>query len=357
MFSLAPALRVLSSVRYWAQGEVPGLSFSVHCGHSHGQGEGCIDRLRPPYLLLRGMGLRSHCSGAHGSHRGESAENPRQRRGVCALDRKTRHWEIPAHSGVHSAAEILQAQVPGDWHGPPLPSSFKGTYGHVSYWMTAKLHRPLKLRIKTKEPFTVYNQVDINTPRLLEPHTAANEKTICCWCCASGPISLKAEVERMGYVAGESIKIFVEIENHSSRKVVPKAAIVKTIIFHAKTKKKTLSEVIIKTKGEPVLAGQKDSRNSMMLEIPELIPTLMNCSIIQMDYSIQVTVDIPRSMGLTVDLPIVIGTIPLHSYGGPASDFNNQYGMNYSNVNHGFPEGSAVEAGFQAANKSLGYYT
>ncbi|XP_032873167.1 arrestin domain-containing protein 3-like isoform X3 [Amblyraja radiata] len=240
---------------------------------------------------------------------------------------------------------------------PPLPSSFKGTYGHVSYWMTAKLHRPLKLRIKTKEPFTVYNQVDINTPRLLEPHTAANEKTICCWCCASGPISLKAEVERMGYVAGESIKIFVEIENHSSRKVVPKAAIVKTIIFHAKTKKKTLSEVIIKTKGEPVLAGQKDSRNSMMLEIPELIPTLMNCSIIQMDYSIQVTVDIPRSMGLTVDLPIVIGTIPLHSYGGPASDFNNQYGMNYSNVNHGFPEGSAVEAGFQAANKSLGYYT
>lgn len=87
---------------------------------------------------------------------------------------------------------------------------------------------------------------------------------------------------------GESIKIFVEIENHSSRKVVPKAAIVKKTIFHAKTKKKTLSEVVIKTKGEPVLAGQKDSRNSMMLEIPELIPTLMNCTIIQMDYSIQV---------------------------------------------------------------------
>lgn len=240
---------------------------------------------------------------------------------------------------------------------PPLPSSFKGTYGHVSYWMTAKLHRPLKLRIKTKEPFTVFNQVDINSPRLLEPHTAANEKTICCWCCASGPISVKAEVERMGFVAGESIKIFVEIENHSSRKVVPKAAIVKKTIFHAKTKKKTLSEVVIKTKGEPVLAGQKDSRNSMMLEIPELIPTLMNCTIIQLDYSIQVTVDIPRAMGLTVDLPIVIGTIPLHSFGGPASDFNNQYGMNYSNVNHGFPEGSAVEAGFQAGNKSLGYYT
>ncbi|XP_078253163.1 arrestin domain-containing protein 3-like [Rhinoraja longicauda] len=240
---------------------------------------------------------------------------------------------------------------------PPLPSSFKGTYGHVKYWMTAKLHRPLKLRSKTKEPFTVFNHVDINAPRLLEPHTAMNEKIICCWCCASGPISLKARVERMGYVAGESVEIFVEIENHSSRKVVPKAAILRSTIFHAKSKKRGMSEVIIKTEGEPVLAGQNDSQNTMVLKIPELIPTLMNCTIIQMDYLIKVTLDIPRSMSLKVDLPIVIGTIPLHSLGGPANDFNNQYGMNYNNVNHDFPEGSAVEAGFQATNKNLGYYT
>ncbi|XP_067885776.1 arrestin domain-containing protein 3-like [Heterodontus francisci] len=212
----------------------------------------------------------------------------------------------------------------------PLPASFKGVHGNVSYWMTAKLHRPWKLRSKVKEMFTVYEQIDINTPLLLSPQTATDETTVCCCCCASGPISLNAKILRKGYVSGESIEIFAEIENHSSRIVVPKAAIFKTHIFHAEGEKKKDRDLVTKLKGEPVLAGKTETWNGMQLEIPQMPPTLMNCSIIQVEYLLRVYVDIPKALMLNVDFPIVIGTIPLHSFNNQATNFNTQYGMNYN---------------------------
>lgn len=35
------------------------------------------------------------------------------------------------------------------------------------------------------------------------PQTGTKEKTLCCWFCASGPISLSAKIERKGYTPGK----------------------------------------------------------------------------------------------------------------------------------------------------------
>ncbi|XP_072372370.1 arrestin domain-containing protein 3-like isoform X2 [Scyliorhinus torazame] len=240
---------------------------------------------------------------------------------------------------------------------PPLPATFKGAHGNVSYWMTAKLHRPWKIRIKVKEIFTVYDQIDINSPLLLSPRVATDEKTVCCCCCASGPITLSAKIERQGFTSGESIRIFAEIENHSSRKVVPAASIYKTQTFHAGGKKKRSTELVTKLKGEPVLAGRTDSWNGMELKIPPVPPTLMNCSIIQMEYSLMVYLEISSSLNLTLDLPIVIGTIPLHSFSSEATNFNTQYGMNYNSLNDTLPEGPQGKSDLLFTNQNLGFQT
>uniref|UniRef100_UPI00398EA742 arrestin domain-containing protein 3-like n=1 Tax=Pristiophorus japonicus TaxID=55135 RepID=UPI00398EA742 len=240
---------------------------------------------------------------------------------------------------------------------PPLPASFTGAHGNVSYWMTAKLHRPWKLRIKVKEMFTVYDQIDINTPLLLSPQADTKEKTLCCCCCASGPISLTAKIERKGYLSDESIQIFAEIENHSSRTVVPKAAIYKTQIFHAVSKTRTTSELVTKCQGEPVLAGKTESWNGMALKIPHLSPTLMNCSIIQMEYTLKVYVDIPGTSNLNVNLPIIIGTIPLHPFSSQATNFSTQYGMNANNLNYTLPAGPEGKSDFLPTNQHLGFQT
>lgn len=45
------------------------------------------------------------------------------------------------------------------------------------------------------------------------PIQLQDEKTICCWCCADGPITMDVYLERCAFVVGESIKLRIEVSN------------------------------------------------------------------------------------------------------------------------------------------------
>ncbi|XP_038659822.1 arrestin domain-containing protein 3-like [Scyliorhinus canicula] len=205
-------------------------------------------------------------------------------------------WPNPARGFIFPLRDGSEQVLPPGRHEfpfsfvltPPLPASFHSVHGNIRYWMTAKLHRPWKMRTKVKEMFTVVDQIDINSPLLLSPQVATDGKTICCCCCASGPITLNVAIERTAYMSGESIQIYAEIENYSSRKVVPTACIYQTETFHAAGQKIQSTELVTKLKGEPVVSRQTDSWNGMELKIPPVPPTLINCNIIQMEYSLMV---------------------------------------------------------------------
>lgn len=51
------------------------------------------------------------------------------------------------------------------------------------------------------------------------PVDGYNQKTICCLCFASGPITASFHLERRGYVPGEAIKLLADIRNNSNRKM------------------------------------------------------------------------------------------------------------------------------------------
>lgn len=44
-----------------------------------------------------------------------------------------------------------------------------------------------------------------------------DEKTICCWCCADGPITMDVYIERGAFVLGEVMKLRIEVENTSNQ--------------------------------------------------------------------------------------------------------------------------------------------
>ncbi|KAI4820388.1 hypothetical protein KUCAC02_028368 [Chaenocephalus aceratus] len=164
----------------------------------------------------------------------------------------------------------------------PLATSFEGKHGSVRYW--------------TKKEFTVFEHIDINTPLLLSPQAGTKDKTLCCWFCTSGPISLSAKIERKGYTprktsidlsstisisVGESIQIFAEIENCSSRMVVPKAAIYQSQTFYAKGKMKEVKQLVANLRGESLSSGKTETWNGKMLKIPPVSPSILDCSIIR----------------------------------------------------------------------------
>lgn len=49
----------------------------------------------------------------------------------------------------------------------------------------------------------IYQQFKQMTVSAQAPQAGTKEKTLCCWFCASGPISLSAKIERKGYTPGE----------------------------------------------------------------------------------------------------------------------------------------------------------
>ncbi|XP_029370898.1 arrestin domain-containing protein 3-like [Echeneis naucrates] len=211
------------------------------------------------------------------------------------------------HAGLHEFAFSFNLPQMA------LATSFEGKHGSVRYWVKAELHRPWLRPVKAKKEFIVFEHIDINTPLLLAPQAGTKEKTLCCWFCASGPISLSAKIERKGYTPGESIQIFAEVENCSSRVVVPKAALYQTQTFYAKGKGKQIQQLVSNLRGDPLPQGKSQSWEGKQLKIPPVSPSILDCPIIRVEYALVVYVDVPGGLNLSVSLPLVIGTIPLHA--------------------------------------------
>ncbi|XP_031948822.1 arrestin domain-containing protein 2 isoform X2 [Corvus moneduloides] len=229
-------------------------------------------------------------------------------------------------------ATVLQAgrhEFPFTFQLPEtLATSFEGKHGSVRYWVKAKLHRPWSTVKKAKKEFTVIEPIDINTPALLAPQAGAKEKLARAWYCSRGQVSVTAKIDRKGYTPGEVIPIFAEIDNCTSRAVVPKAAIIQTQTFIARGTKKQKKSVVTSITGDPIPAGKREVWHGRALKIPPVGPSILQCRIIQVEYSLKVCVDIPGTSKLLLELPLVIGTIPLHPFGSRTSSVSSQYSVN-----------------------------
>ncbi|XP_075720139.1 arrestin domain-containing protein 2 isoform X2 [Rhinoderma darwinii] len=209
-----------------------------------------------------------------------------------------------------------------------LVTSFEGKHGSVRYWVKAKLHRPWSTVKKIKKEFTVIEQIDINTPDLLAPQAGTKEKMAHAWYCNLGQVSVTAKIDRKGYTPGEVIPIFAEIDNCTSRTVMPKAAIIQSQTFIARGTLKQKKSVVATLAGDAVPAGKRETWHGRALKIPPLGPSIVQCRIIRVEYALKVCVEIPGSSKLLLELPLVIGTIPLHPFGSRTSSVGSQYSVN-----------------------------
>nr|DBA28458.1 TPA: hypothetical protein GDO54_008816 [Pyxicephalus adspersus] len=209
-----------------------------------------------------------------------------------------------------------------------LVTSFEGKHGCVRYWVKAKLHRPWSTVKKTKKEFTVIEPIDINTPELLAPQAGTKEKIAHAWYCNLGQVSVTAKIDRKGYIPGEVMPIFAEIDNCTSRTVVPKAAIIQSQTFIVRGTLKQKKSVVATLSGDSIPAGKRENWHGRALKIPPLGPSILQCRIIRVEYSLKICIEIPGSSKLLLELPLVIGTIPLHSFGSRTSSVGSQYSVN-----------------------------
>lgn len=202
---------------------------------------------------------------------------------------------------------------------PTLPSSFEGEYGYVRYTIKVTLDRPWKFDQDSKMAFTVISPVDLNLmEKAMEPEKLVMEKTFCCWCCASPPLSVIVSIPVKGYLSGQAIPILCEVDNRSNVVVQRvKFFFRKHLAFHTMSPRLTKKDVQIIGElglGPFEKSDQRTIRQS--LDIPPLPPSnLDNCGVIDLHYDLQVVCEVS---GLHTNLdgviPITIGTVPLKNY-------------------------------------------
>ncbi|KAM6218438.1 arrestin domain-containing protein 2 [Rhynchocyon petersi] len=210
---------------------------------------------------------------------------------------------------------------------PTLVTSFEGRHGSVRYSIKATLHRPWAPARRARKVFTVIEPVDINTPALLAPQAGTREKVARAWYCNRGLVSLSAKIDRKGYTPGEVIPVFAEIDNGTTRPVLPRAAVVQTQTFMARGARKQKRAVVASMVGEPVGPGRRTLWQGRGLQIPPVGPSILHCRVLHVDYALKVCVDIPGTSKLLLELPLVIGTIPLHPFGSRSSSVGSRAGF------------------------------
>ena len=202
-------------------------------------------------------------------------------------------------------------QLPSD---RVLPSSFESDTayikGYIRYLLQATIKRSWKFNHTTSAAIPVSEIVNINTRQLTVPLSRSSEKTLCCFCCASGPISLSATTDRGGYCLGESIAISAEAENHSKRRITCLRATLKQMVVYRAGANNMLRFNTI----QRVETNGLSNWNNKLLTIPTTtLPAIYSCRVINLSHVLTVTLAIPNAVDLHVTIPITVGNVPFRS--------------------------------------------
>lgn len=138
--------------------------------------------------------------------------------------------------------------------------------------------------------------------------TFSDEKTVCCWCCNGGHISLNVEMPKTAFVIGETINYKVSITNLSNTNIEKlKGKLTKTVKYSVDSpsyeSKDDYDEIVSFT--EHGVGAHGEHTYDLQLAIPEHleVPNFTNCQFFQASYSLKFTAVMG---GCTMDLDIEI---------------------------------------------------
>nr|XP_039251906.1 arrestin domain-containing protein 3-like [Styela clava] len=236
--------------------------------------------------------------------------------------------------GANEQTNLSQGQhvFPFQYQLPtPLPSSYEDGIGYIRYWVKGTIVKPWKFDKYTTQVFTVLDTLDLNNiPNISTPSGNSDTKTLCCWCCTSGPIEAEFHTDRSGYVPGEYILINAAITNSSYSKVkYTSAMLMQNVTYHATTKTRIDSRVVNTIMGPGVDKRATENWTNKRLHIPPLPPSeSLHCRIIDITYSVIFQAHLRTcAVDMRLYAPITIGTIPIRSlqmYRNPPPSIGNQ---------------------------------
>uniref|UniRef100_A0A8D0BTZ8 Arrestin domain containing 1 n=1 Tax=Salvator merianae TaxID=96440 RepID=A0A8D0BTZ8_SALMN len=191
------------------------------------------------------------------------------------------------------------------------PTSFEGPFGKVLHQVKAVIETSrFSKDHKCNKIFYVLCPLNLNDiPEIEQPNTTSVTKKFSYKLVKTGNVVLTATTNLKGYVVGQVIQLRTDIENKSGRDTgTIVASLIQKVAYKSKRwiyDLRTIAEV----EGSAVKAWKRAEWKEQVL-VPALPQSvLQGCSLIHIDYYIQVALKSPE---VSVALPIYIGNIAVN---------------------------------------------
>ncbi|XP_020491667.1 arrestin domain-containing protein 1b [Labrus bergylta] len=191
------------------------------------------------------------------------------------------------------------------------PTSFEGPFGKIVYRVRAAIDTPrFSKDYKAQRPFYLLNLLNLNeVPDIEQLSYAVTTKKFSYLLVKTGTLMLKAHSDLRGYIPGQVIKLATEIHNKSGKDTgCVLASLIQKVTY--KTKRPVFDlRTIAEVEGAGVKAGKHAEWREQIIVPPLPQSALAGCSLIDIDYFIQVSLKSPDAV---VTLPIYIGNIAVN---------------------------------------------
>ncbi|XP_020313423.1 arrestin domain-containing protein 1 isoform X1 [Oncorhynchus kisutch] len=191
------------------------------------------------------------------------------------------------------------------------PTSFEGPFGKIVYRVRAIIDTPrFSKDYKAQRPFYLLNLLNLNqVPNIEQPSYAVTTKRFSYLLVKTGTLMMKACSDQRGYTPGQIIRLATEIHNKSGKGTgCVLASLIQKVTY--KTKRAVFDlRTIAEVEGAGVKAGKHAEWREQIIVPPLPQSGLAGCSLIEIDYFIQVSLKSPETV---VTLPIYIGNIAVN---------------------------------------------
>ncbi|KAM9207616.1 arrestin domain-containing protein 1 isoform 1-T1 [Dugong dugon] len=256
--------------------------------------------------------------------------------GSCGVSSKINDATWVVEEGYFNSSLSLadKGSLPAGEHNFPFqfllpataPTSFEGPFGKIVHQVRATIDTPrFSKDHKCSRVFYILSPLNLNSiPDIEQPNVASVTKKFSYKLVKTGSMVLTASTDLRGYVVGQVLQLQVDIENQSGKDTGPVvASLLQKVSYKAKRWIYDL-RTIVEVEGAGAKAWRRSEWKEQIL-VPALPQSaLPGCSLIHVDYYLQVSLKAPEA---TVTLPVFIGNIavnhtplrPLPGLGSPPS--------------------------------------
>ncbi|XP_064435114.1 arrestin domain-containing protein 1 isoform X3 [Mirounga angustirostris] len=229
--------------------------------------------------------------------------------GSCRVSSKANDAAWVVEEGYFNSALSLADK--GSLPAATAPTSFEGPFGKIVHQVRATIDTPrFSKDHQCSRVFYILSPLNLNSiPDIEQPNVASTTKKFSYKLVKTGSVVLTASTDLRGYVVGQVLRLQADIENQSGKDTSPVvASLLQKVSYKAKRwvhDVRTIAEV----EGAGVKAWRRAQWQEQIL-VPALPQSaLPGCSLIHVDYYLQVSLKVPEA---TVTLPVFIGNIAVN---------------------------------------------